>query len=79
MDENVRTDTAEDLKEKHAKGKGYPRAVAWALGNYFTADDKNLKNEETRGKKWRVKRRRKGERKKEGDIRKEPAKWRERK
>lgn len=41
MDENIRIDTAEDSKEKQAEDI---RAVARALGNYFTAD-KNPKNE----------------------------------
>lgn len=42
------------------------RAVAWTLGNYFTADDKNLKNQENR-ERMRTKREGEGRR----DIRKE--------
>lgn len=71
----MRIDTAEDSKEKQAGGKEIC-TVAWALGNYFTADDKNLKNDENlkkivdEGKK----------RKKEGKRHPErTAKWRERK
>lgn len=47
------------------------RYSARALGNYFTANGKNSKNENC--EKWRVKGNKKREKEKEGDIRKE---WR---
>ncbi|TGZ48222.1 hypothetical protein DBV15_09375 [Temnothorax longispinosus] len=52
------------------RGKDIP-SVARALGNYFTADDKNLKNEENHEKMDGEGKEEERKRKREGDIRKE--------